>query len=215
MSVTARLGIVLLALALPGAVVASRLLASGAQRTFSLDGVPTELPGYRGIAEQRLDADALALLEPDAYLQRLYTAADGVPVWLYVALYSGVGAKGAHDPNFCYPAQGWEVTAQRDVIVELPGSEGLTAHMLVVMRGGQSQLVLYWFQGSRRWSGFGVTEQLMRIYDSLRGAPQYGFVRLSSYFSGEEAPEATLRRLAAQLAPHIRRAVDTPESRSE
>ena len=215
MSSTLRLGAVLLALALPAAGVATQLLAPGEPKRFSLDGVPTELPGFSGVAEHRLDAEVLALLEPDAYLQRLYVAEDADPVWLYVGVYSGLGAKGAHEPDICYPAQGWEVTTQRDVILEMPGSEALTARILVAMRGGQSQLVLYWFQGARRWQGFEVGEQLMRIYDSLRGAPQYAFVRLSADFSGEEATEATLRRLAAQLAPHIRRAVEAPEPRSE
>ena len=51
MSASFRLGAVLLALALPGMLVASRLLPSE-QTTFSLDGVPSEVPGYSGIAEQ-------------------------------------------------------------------------------------------------------------------------------------------------------------------
>lgn len=210
MSRTARLAAVLLALALPQAVVASWLLASAEPKTFSLDAVPSELRGYSAVAEQPLDADVLALLGPDAYLQRLYAAADGDPVWLYVGLYGEGGAKGAHDPNECYPAQGWEVTGQRDVIIEMPGGERLNARMLVAMRDGQSQLVLYWFQAAHRWPGVALSEQLLRIYDTLTGTPQYAFVRLSAHFTGEESPEEAMRDLAAQLAPHIRRAVDFP-----
>jgi EpsI family protein len=213
MSFTGRLAAVVLALALPGTLLVVRLAAPGPPKVFSLEGVPTELPGYAGVAEQRLSDDALAALDPDAYLQRLYAPPEGDPVWLYVGLYSGVGAKGAHDPDVCYPAQGWEVTSQRNVTVKIPGSDGFKASILIAERGGQTQLVLYWFQGARQWPGFAVSEQLARIYDSLRGAPQYAFVRLSAHYTGDAPPEAELRRLAAQLAPHIRGAVDTPDRR--
>jgi EpsI family protein len=214
MSVTARLAAVLVALALPGVVVASRMLAPAEPRILSLEGVPSELPDYGVIAEQPLDPDALELLDPDDYLQRLYAPEQGDPVWLYVGLYSGLGALGAHDPDVCYPAQGWDVKSRWDVTVQVPGGEDVGAEMLLVTRRGQSQLVLYWFDGARRWSGFTVRAQLMRIYDSLRGSPQYGFVRLSAHFSGEDVPEEELHRLAAQLAPHIRRALELPDASS-
>ncbi len=205
MNATARLAAILLALAAPGAVVTNVL--SRDQRTFSLDGIPTELDRYSRVGEERLDADVLAMIEPDDYLLRVYTPGDGAPVWLYIGLYSGDGSKGAHDPNVCYPAQGWEVNDARDVAVEVADGESLTARVLVAVRGGRSQLVLYWFQAADRWPRFELEEQLLRVYDSLRGAPQYAFVRLSADFSEGEAPEEAMLQLAGQLAPHIRNAV--------
>ena len=205
MNATARLAAVLLALAAPGAVLTDGL--SHDQRTFSLDDIPTELDRNSRVGEQRLDADVLAMIEPDDYLLRAYSPGDEPPVWLYIGLYSGAGSKGAHDPNDCYPAQGWEVSDARDVTVKVADGQHLTARVLVAMRDGRSQLVLYWFQAADRWPRRGLKEQLLRVYDSLRGAPQYAFVRLSADFSGREAPEEAMLRLAGELAPHIRNAV--------
>ena len=210
MTSTVRLVATLVALALPGAVLGNWLIPLRTQGTFSLDGIPNHLAEYRQMAEEELDPAVIAQIAPDDYLMRLYSRDDGVPIWLYLGLYSGSGSKGAHNPTSCYPAQGWEITAARDVTVAAPGGERIRARVLTAMRDGRNELVLYWFQAADRWPRSELEEQLLRVYDSLRGAPQYAFVRLSAQFSGE-APDEALLRFAGELAPHVRSAVGSDE----
>jgi EpsI family protein len=210
MNSTLRLTAVLLALALPGAFIASWMTPAQAERTFRLDGIPIDFAGYRRTADERLDADIVAQIQPDDYLLRLYASDDGTRVGLYVGLYGGFGSKESHGPASCYPAQGWEVTNAWTVTVPLADGESLIAHALLAARGVQNELVLYWFQAAGRWPRRKVEEQLLQVHDALRGSPQYAFVRLSVGFSGGDPPTEALVRLATQLAPHVRRAVENP-----
>ena len=69
MSVRLRLAAVVLALLLPALALSRWTLASGEVRQ---PGLPVQLDPWTGAHDQSLGPEALALIEPDAYVMRLY-----------------------------------------------------------------------------------------------------------------------------------------------
>jgi EpsI family protein len=207
-----RLVLVLVFALLP--LVASRVstLRASHARSYDASALPDRLGGHRLRAEQPLEADVITMLAPESYSMRVYADDAGSVVWIYVALYSGTGTSGAHDPTVCYPAQGWDAAAPEERTLSLPSGETLTAKVLAASQAGREELVLYWFQPAERWPAPASPEHLLRIVDRFEGNPQYAFVRLSTGLGrrGDTTradAEARLARIAVEAAPWIRKAV--------
>ncbi len=208
MSERMRILAVLVSLALPAAAlwVAHR---SGQQRlAFPLARLEALESSYRRTHDQPLAPDVLEQVRPDAYVQRAYQEPGGLSLWLYLGLYAGLQSEGAHSPEICYPAQGWEVIEARTTWVPLASGERFRARLVRVAQGNRYEWVLWWFQPSGRWTRGDALEQLLRIYDGVRGNPQYGFVRLSTPALEGELPPRSLVEFAAALAPRVREVVD-------
>ncbi|MFI5314433.1 MAG: exosortase C-terminal domain/associated protein EpsI [Myxococcota bacterium] len=174
--------------------------------------VPARLGAFEVARSEELSEDVRAMVAPDAYLLRLYSGRAGAPVWAYVAFYDRAGAKGAHDPAVCYPAQGWDLVGLRERALELPGGETLHARFLAATQGPSEELVLYWFQPAGRWPSASHFEPLLRAVDGLLGRSRYAFVRLSTRVAAPGAAEAAaaetqLVALARELAAPVRSAV--------
>lgn len=173
------------------------------RRTFDLDAIPTRIGERRLVDEDRLEPEIAQALRADGYLLRRYQGPDARPLWLYVAFYRGVGATGAHDPEVCYPAQGWDVQRSRELAVDLGERGSLRARLLHARLEQQEETVLYWFQPATRWPHTTALEQLLRVLDALRGTPQYAFVRVSTPGADELGPEA-LADFARDVAVPVR-----------
>ena len=152
----------------------------------------------------------LAIIEPDAYLMRRYEAPGRTPIWIYVGVYAGRAGygKGAHDPEVCYPAQGWEIQHSRLLDVPVSDSGTLRTKLLDVHLETRSEAVLYWFQPAKRWPGRLALEELLRVFDAIAGRPQYAFVRLSGPSDISPTAATDLAEFAAEIAPAIRTAVE-------
>lgn len=206
------LACVLVCLLLP--VVSFGVVRSRAHmsRAFDTSEIPARLGDFQLVREAELPEDVRAMIAPDAYSLRLYETPARAPVWLYVAFYSGAGASGAHDPNVCYPAQGWDVVGLRERALGLRSGESLRVRGLAATRGPSEELVLYWFQPPERWPASARFEPFLRALDGLAGRSRYAFVRLSTRVSAHTpaevaAAEAELAALAREVAPALRAAV--------
>jgi EpsI family protein len=207
-----RLAAVAAALLAPGWILAAWLRAGiapvGALPPASL---PREVGPWIATEEGSLDPEVLEMIAPDVHLLRRYEAPGRAPVWVYLGLYASRGSfkKAAHDPEICYPAQGWEVVRSRSVAVELPpGPAVLRAKLLDVHQGLEREAALYWFQPAQRWPASGALEEVLRIADAVGGAPQYGFVRLSSPSEGRPEAAGDLLEFARLAAPSVRTSVE-------
>jgi EpsI family protein len=198
---------------LPLAVAVSREHAAGRALPLDLSAAPQTLAHYRAVKDEPLDAPVLDMLEPDAYLMRLYASQRGENAWLYLAAYSATGSTGAHDPSVCYPAQGWDLQGLHNLELELAGGESLVGRMMLATQAGQEELVLYWFQPVGRWPERAPWEPLLRAYDGFSGRPQYVFVRLSAP-RGEKTQEE-LVAMGRELAPWLRGAMDGASAAGE
>ncbi len=209
MSSSLRLTSVLFALLVPGSILAywSSQSDPGALR-FDSRPISRELAGYRQNGESELEPEVLAQIQPDLYRLWLYSSEGRPPIWSYLAFYRGIVFTGAHDPAVCYPAQGWEVLGgSRDLKLPMEDGGTLSARLLRVHLRGRKELVLYWYQTVGRWPKSAWAEQILRVYDSLRGSPQYAFVRLSAAATPET--EDLLLRFAHELAPEVREVLET------
>jgi len=213
MSHSARLAAVLVALLLP--IATQHLIATRAEVVprFDLDGLPARLGPLDLASEESLPDDVLAMVAPEAYSLRLYADAKGAGIWAYLAFYSGARALGAHDPEVCYPAQGWDIAALHSRDVALADGSVLTGKLLAANLGAQEELVLYWFQPAGRWPRRTPLELALRGIDALAGRARYAFVRLSTRVSIRDlaqrrAAEERLVEAARALAPSVRATVD-------
>lgn len=180
---------------------------------FTLERIPAQLGSLTFAGEEDLPADVLAQISPDAHTMRLYRDAHGQSVWAYLAFYSGAGTKGAHDPQVCYPANGWDIATLRTREVTLPDGTSLAGKLLAATMGSQEELVLYWFQPVGRWPRTSPIELALRGIDALGGRSRYAFVRLSTRIAGDDpvlhrAAESLLVESARELAPAVRATVD-------
>ena len=90
---------------------------------FSLDGklsdIPLQLGDWQGQDVPQTNLEVFILLEPEQYVQRLYTLPDGRSVWL--SLIGSRKSKSFHSPQICYDTDGWQTEASS---VPVPLDEG-------------------------------------------------------------------------------------------
>jgi len=208
MSARARLWLSLAAIALPTAGLWYVLVLAPVD-AVALDAgtIPDRLGDFERVLESQLDEDVLAKIRPASYLYRAYARDGQEAVWVYIALYDGRDETGAHDPDVCYPAQGWDIVERAATPIRITDETDLNATRLHAYMGRRQHDILYWFQPADRWPLRGVLEDVVRVVDSLRGRPQYAFVRLSTETREGTSREA-LRELARQLAPLVRSEID-------
>jgi EpsI family protein len=205
----------LIALLLPGALLVHWMRIDTDQVRFAdTPPLPREVGPWHATRQSRLADDVLAMIDPDSHLMQLYEAPGRTPIWLYLGAYAGRASygKGAHDPEVCYPAQGWEILRSEWFAVPLGSSATLRTKRLEAHRGSAKEVVLYWFQPAKRWPAPDVGEQLMRVVDAVSGRPQYAFVRLSGPTDGGSTATRDLAEFAERIALPIRVFVDNDDS---
>ena len=215
MSARSRLLAVLLGLVLPTLGLAA--WSTNAPQTHDASRMLPKLPKKLGPwvyqAEHRLDPGEFDALQPDEYLMHRYEAPGRSPIWIYVAIYGGRSSygRGAHDPQVCYPAQGWDILGSHGAEIALAQGESLNARLLDTRNGLREESVLFWFQPRGRWPARESAEHWIRVVDAIRGRPEYAFVRLSAPSGRRDAAEHLLD-FAERIAWPIRSALDHGES---
>lgn len=84
-------------------------------------------------------------LELDDYVNRSFSHGQDV-LSLYIGFYATqkkVGA--AHSPLVCFPGQGWNLSDVGDLKIQA-GGDTINLASMVIGKGEEQQLVLYWFQ---------------------------------------------------------------------
>jgi EpsI family protein len=117
----------------------------------TLSGLPTVLSDWSG-QDVRLEAEVVTKAGVDDYLNRNYRSGTG---WasLYVGYYRSQsehdGALGrslaVHSPMNCLPGAGWQPVKTERIGLTI-GSNATTINKVVVEKGLDRQLVLYWYQ---------------------------------------------------------------------
>lgn len=163
----ARVLAVVLLLAASGVVARG---AVGVPRTEPrLSDLPYTFAEWRGAEAPELDDETLRILAADSVLNRTYAGADGAPIGLYVAYYArqrpGVSI---HSPLHCLPGTGWEALAVDTLRFSEPGSAPGTVRRMVVGRGHQRAVVLYWYSLHGRVIASELTTKIMQLSDSVR-----------------------------------------------
>jgi hypothetical protein len=71
-----------------------------------LNDVPLTVGDWTGVNEPETNQEVLILLEPEQYIQRLYTDSQGRYLWL--SMVGGRSSQPFHAPDICYDADGWQ-----------------------------------------------------------------------------------------------------------
>jgi len=136
--------------------------------------------GYEG-TDDRFEDSVYAVLANDYNLLRRYLDPTGRVIWLYIGYYgTAKGGRPAHVPQYCYTGQGFAI--EEWALVPAPGGRpGERINRMVVKRGQERQLILFWFHNDGdRVLGSGVDQNLLRIRNRLLGKRDDGsLVRLS------------------------------------
>lgn len=164
----------------------------------SLVDFPSQLGAWKGVASP-MERQYLNALELDDYVLADYTAADRLPVNVYVAYYqSPKKGRSSHSPKQCIPGGGWEIMSFQPRQVEhVPGVRpGQEINRVVIQKGGHKQVVYYWFKQRDRWITSEYLVKFFLFWDSLtRRRADGALVRLTSAVHAGESEAAVDKRL--------------------
>jgi EpsI family protein len=203
--VTLRL-LTLLAMAAAALVGRAQLAPVVAAPSEGLDAIPMRLGNWHGRAATEFTPQVIAALGVTSHLNRRYVTADGRRANLYIGYYESQ-RRGAqiHSPLNCLPGAGWEpVWVERE-----PFAGGSVRHVLI-RKGRQRLMVLYWYQTVGRLEGDEYRSRLYTAYDTVRyRRNDAAFVRIIvPVGSGPDAERIALRgarEFAAIVAPNVKR----------
>jgi EpsI family protein len=174
--------------AVAAATTATRLALANGQKASPpqlASIVPREFAGWRELAMPAtvVSAQTQDMLQSiyNEILARVYAAADGYQVMLSIA-YGGDqrGVLRAHEPEVCYPAQGFKLLEMADTVLRT--EHGLIpARTLLTVRGPRNEPVMYWFAYAGRNSASAWERRLHSLRLTLTGQVPDGLLfRVSS-----------------------------------
>src|SRR5690348_13175875 len=119
----------------------------------SFAAFPMTIGEWRGHDQPPLTPEVLAVLGANDYLTRTY-ATDHAAVGLYIGYWqSQRQGDTIHSPLNCLPGAGWEPVSQS--VITLPdasghASPGIPVKRIIIEKGIDRSLVLYWYQSHGR-----------------------------------------------------------------
>ena len=118
----------------------------------SFNEFPLRIGEWKG-RELGLEPEILEVLRLSDYMMRHYhTGEKGHPINFYIGYYESLSEEGYHSPEFCLPGGGWQIMEHRlvDIPVDPSGTSTITANYVVLKKGLDTQLFLYWYQDRGR-----------------------------------------------------------------
>jgi EpsI family protein len=170
---------------------------------------PSVVGTWRGGPAEKLPDRVLEVLGVDDYVTRVYYTPEHVGVGLYIGYWESQRTGDTiHSPLNCLPGAGWEPTSQTKI--QIPDSrhpgEMLTVNRLIVEKGLERQLVLYWYQSHGRIVASEYSSKFYLVADAVRlNRTDGAIVRVIAEADGPGDSggrgEATARRFIADLLP--------------
>ena len=136
-----------------------------------------------------------------------YTTSDGRHVQLYVGFYrSQREGDLIHSPKHCMPGAGWNIirTSLEELIIPSHNPGRIKSIKLILKKGVQQQVVLYWFQSRGRFIASEYMQKIYLVIDSiLKHRTDGSFVRLIAPVERDNEDEAleTIKDFAKLLIP--------------
>ena len=174
---------------------------------------PMQLGTWTGVPQPPFTEEVEKVLGADDYLTRAYFAPDGTGVGLFVGYWqSQRQGDTMHSPLNCLPGAGWQPMSVGMLTLDRQGSPdapSATVNRVVIQKGIDRQLVLYWYQSHGRivaseyWGKFYLMADAMRL-----NRTDGSIVRIVSPVLGDDAgaealAEERARRFAATLLPSL------------
>jgi EpsI family protein len=128
---------------------------------------------------------------------------------LYVGYYTSQ-RKGdtIHSPMNCLPGAGWTPIVAERIKVDTPGAAAIDVNRVLIQKGDERQVALYWYQGRGRSVANEYVSRAFLVWDAVtRHRTDGALVRVISPIrpsdpSGAIAEDRT-RRFVQQMYPHL------------
>jgi EpsI family protein len=128
-----------------------------------LSQLPLALEDWVGRSAPDLDPEVIRVLGADDYLNRYYTV-DGDIAGLFVGYHrSQRFGSTIHSPLNCLPGAGWQPLSS----MRLPFGEGGTVNHVLIEKGEDRQVVIYWYQTATRVEGNEYWSKLHLVTDAF------------------------------------------------
>lgn len=155
-------------------VLAQASKAEPTQIRQPLAGLPIVLDGWQGRVEQDFEPRIVEILGVDDYANRSYYRPDGRRMGLYIGYHdSQRQGDTIHSPLNCLPGAGWTPVQQgRATILVSPSGQSerraIEVNRVVIERGLDRQLVLYWYQSHGRVVASEYWGKIYTVVDAIR-----------------------------------------------
>jgi len=114
-------------------------------------------------AQEFFSAPVIEMLGVNDYISYDYVDRNGGLLNLYISYFTAVGVTGGyHSPQNCLPGGGWNIASVEDI----PLARGGQIKRVVVQKGGEQQVVLYWFQNRGRIIASEYWEKIYLVLDA-------------------------------------------------
>jgi EpsI family protein len=155
---------------------------------------PTEIAGWQTVTESPMEAESLASLQPDDYLDRNYVSKKRQGIVNLVVVYFRTRRSGRapHSPQWCLPGAGWKAVSSRVVNLPQRGESGLQAiNEYIVQKGAERLLVVFWYhQGSHVVTNDVVAQMYALPEMILHGRTDTALVRIIVPFANDQSDPA-------------------------
>jgi EpsI family protein len=160
--------------------------------------MPCAIDGWRCAGDTPLDRESLDVLRVDDYLNRGYIDPDGRSAALFVGYYASQRQGDTiHSPLNCLPGSGWEPISSRAVDFG-EHARRLPANEVVVQKGLDRQVVVYWYQGRGRRIAGDYLNKFWLVVDAMRlNRSDGGLVRVVA--PTQDAAEGFARAVAPRI----------------
>jgi EpsI family protein len=185
-----------------------------------LIGLPLAIGEWHGRVGPPLDSRVLAVLGADDYTIRVYTDRLGHQAALYVGYHASQRqGDSIHSPMNCLPGAGWQpmhsqrvpLTTTLNNSPESGHATMVTVNKVIIQKGEDRQLVLYWYQSHGRIVASEYVAKALLFVDAVRtGRTDAGLVRIVAPIDpqssrGELEAQNTATSFAAALMPLLAR----------
>jgi EpsI family protein len=160
--------------------------------------IPDYIGGFERMGlDQEIPEDVQRVLETSNILIRPYRTPGGYPVVLTI-VHAGSTRRSLHFPEVCLVGAGWDVREQST----MPVGFNFVARRLVLVKGDQTEAVLYWFKTGDHMTGSYFVNSLNWARNQLTfGSPNSAMIKLATPVGnrGEAAAFALLEDFAMQF----------------
>jgi len=168
---------------------------------------PMEISEWSG-EKSSLDDKVYNILGVEDYILANYRSNPDKIVNLYVGFYqSQKEGDIIHSPKNCMPGAGWKITRTAHEEIRIGDGEHARVIKLILQKGSQKQVVLYWFQSRGRIISSEYAQKIWLVVDSIfKNRTDGSFVRLISPVIKNEADAlAVLKDFAGQIYPYLKK----------
>ena len=172
----------------------------------SLSGLPMQIGNWEGRQDSDLDSQVLDVLGVDDYINRVYYNRKHFPASLYIGYYqSQREGDTMHSPLNCLPGAGWNPVKKDYVRVPVDGNSAIEINRIVIQKGVEKQVVLYWYQSHGRVIASEYWGKIYTVIDALRtNRTDAALVRVVCPVSGSSAnAETTAENHAAEFTASL------------